>query len=262
METENRHWKLPPKRLQLAESAVHVWRAELASVVDDVGDLLSAEERARAQRFASARDRERWVRARGILRALLGRYLDSDASALRFSVGAHGKPALLREPARTDDTGAQLCFNLSHSGDLALYAFAETRVGVDIEVAKPGIDAIALAERVFGRDEVERLQGLSESARAREFLRAWVRHEASLKCHGSRLGARVETRGLWLAELDVSADAAAAVALDKAPTQLCLWEWPASERHDSTPLHQALQHGRGALPTQPASRLARRSDLH
>ncbi len=237
METVNHDWKLPPKRLQLTEASVHVWRADLTAADDSVGELLSADERARVQRFVRARDRERWKQARGILRALLGRYLDSDASSLRFSVGANGKPALLREPARVDDTKFRLCFNLSHSGDLALYAFAETQVGVDVEVSRPGIDATALAERVFGRDEGKRLRGLPESARAREFLRAWVRHEASLKCYGSRLGARAEQRGLWLAELDVGADATAAVALDRAPRQMCLWEWSADENHGSNSLH-------------------------
>jgi 4'-phosphopantetheinyl transferase len=226
-ETTSNHWKPPPKRLQLAEASLHVWRADLGPADDGVDELLSADERARAQRFVSARDRERWTRARGILRALLGHYLDSDAGTLRFSVGARGKPALLHEPARTDAAEARLCFNLSHSQDLALYAFARTQVGVDVEVARPGIDAIALAERVFGHGEGGRLRRLPESARAREFLRAWVRHEASLKCYGSGLGASAGRHGLWLAELEVGTGAAAAVALDRAPRQLCLWEWPA-----------------------------------
>jgi len=232
-ETSSRHWEVPPQRLLLAKSTLHVWRADLTAADDGLRELLSTDERTRAQRFVSAEDRERWVRARGILRALLGRYLDCDASALRFTIGSHGKPALLEESAQTADSNASLCFNVSHSGDLALYAFAEVPVGVDVEVARPGIDAIALAERVFGRGEAERLQRLPNSERDREFLRAWVRHEASLKCRGSRLGAPADRHGLWLVELDVGAAAAAAIAVDGAPRQLSLWEWPAPERHNS-----------------------------
>ncbi|MGD0274027.1 MAG: 4'-phosphopantetheinyl transferase superfamily protein [Gaiellaceae bacterium] len=217
-ETKSHHWKLPPKRLQLAESSVHVWRADLTAADDGVGEFLSADERVRAQRFVFARDRERWVRARGILRALLGRYLDLDAKTLSFTSGPNGKPVLLSE-------SVSLHFNLSHSGDLALYAFARFPVGVDVEVARPGIDAVALAERALGSDEAERLRRLPAGEREREFLRAWVRHEASLKCRGSGLGTRADVSGLWLADVDVGPGAAAAAALDGTPEELCLWDW-------------------------------------
>jgi len=243
IETTSHHWNLPPKRLQLAESSVHVWRADLTTASEDVGELLSADERVRAQRFVFARDRERWVRSRGILRALLGNYLDLDASALRFTIGSHGKPALLAESARSkecddpstqvDDSSARLCFNLSHSEDLTLYAFSRIQVGVDVEVVRPGIDVIALAERAFGHAEAVRLRRLPAPRRSREFLRTWVRHEASLKCRGTRLGARADQRELWLADLDVGPGAAAAIALDETPGQLCLWEWSAPKGHSS-----------------------------
>ena len=228
MKTTNHQWDHPPERLQLADSALHIWLADLTTAGDDVGDFLSADERERAQHFVFEQDRDRWMRARGILRALLGSYLDSDASSLRFSVGAHGKPALLINPTRADDAGARLCFNLSHSGDLALFALSRAPVGVDVEVVRPGIDVIALAERALGHAEAERLRQLPAPKQSLEFLRAWVRHEASLKCRGSGLGARVDKRGLWLADLDVGSGAAAAVALDGTPEKLCLWEWAAA----------------------------------
>jgi 4'-phosphopantetheinyl transferase len=221
-ETKSHHWKLPPKRLQLAESSLHVWRADLSLAGDEPDQLLSEDERARARRLVFARDRERWVRSRGTLRALLGSYLDLDASALRFSLGAHGKPALSGE--------SDIHFNLSHSGDLALYALARLPVGVDVEFARPGIDVIRLAERALGHAEAERLRRLPAPRRNSEFLRAWTRHEASLKCRGGGLGADVDQPGLWLTDLDVGPGGAAAVALDGTPEELCLWEWAAAAR--------------------------------
>jgi 4'-phosphopantetheinyl transferase len=217
-ETTNHHWKLPPKRLRLAESSIHVWRADLTAADDGVGELLSSDERERGQRFVFAKDRERWLRARGILRALLGIYLDLDASELRFTTGPHGKPALL-------SGSVSLHFNVSHSEDLALYAFAKIPVGVDVEIERPGIDAIALAERAFDRDQADRLRRLPAGERERAFLRVWVRHEASLKCRGDGLGAYLDQSGLWLTDIDVGSGAAAAVALDGTPEELCLWEW-------------------------------------
>lgn len=133
-EMKSNLWKLPTRRLQLAESSLHVWRADLSAAFDAAAELLSADEKERAQRFAFASDRERWLRARGILRALLGSYLDLDPSSLRFSAGTHGKPALVVETGRTGSSSADLHFNLSHSGGLALYAFSSSEVGVDVEV--------------------------------------------------------------------------------------------------------------------------------
>jgi 4'-phosphopantetheinyl transferase len=218
MNRTDHQWQHPPKRLRLPESSLHVWRADLEVVDDEIGELLSADERLRARRFVFENDRTRWTRSRGILRALLGRYLDLDPKTLRFTSGPNGKPALLGE-------SVSLHFNLSHSDGLALYAFARSRVGVDVEVARPDIDAIALAERALGEDEAERLRRLPAGERDREFLRAWARHEAALKCRGGGLGKRADVHGLWLTDLDAGPETAAAVAFEATPGELCLWEW-------------------------------------
>jgi 4'-phosphopantetheinyl transferase len=221
---------------------VHVWRADLTAVGDDLTRLLSSDERARAQRFLHAHSGQLWKRARGVLRALLGGYLGIDPSILRFAVGEHGKPTLLADalgarrtlgsvggPLAQQPNAASLSFNLSHSGALALYAFARERaVGVDVEVAKRPIDELAIAARVFGPESAQCLETLKPPIRKREFLRAWVRHEAALKCVGTGVGRSAgSSRGqLWVAELDLGWQAAAAVALERPPDELCRWEWP------------------------------------
>ncbi len=189
------------------------------AVADELSELLCDEERARAERLVSERDRRLWTRSRGVLRALLGLYLQRDPSALRFSSGPHGKPAL--EPAGPS-------FNLSHSGQLALFAFTERRaVGVDVEVARRPIDELALAARVFGPEEAMRLEGLDRAARRREFLRMWTRHEAALKCRGAGIGeSRSGASQLWIAELEVGHDAVGAVALERPAAGLHCWDWP------------------------------------
>jgi 4'-phosphopantetheinyl transferase len=205
------------------DGAVHVWRVDLDTVDAGLEELLSPAECERAARMLSERDRQLWARARGLLRALLGRYLPADPASFRLAIGAQGKPALA-ELAPT-----RLSFNLSHSGQLALYAFAEdSAVGVDVEVDRRAIDEPAIAARALGAAEAQRLQSLDPPARRHEFLRAWTRHEATLKCHGTGIGAsssNAHAHPLWIAELELGTHAAGAVAVDGRVRELCCWDW-------------------------------------
>src|ERR1700722_10873160 len=79
---------------------IHVWQASLDRAIDAVGRLepaLSPDEKARADRFHFMNDRNRFVVARGVLRELLGRYLQQNPESLAFSYGPHGKPSLSGE---------------------------------------------------------------------------------------------------------------------------------------------------------------------
>jgi 4'-phosphopantetheinyl transferase len=218
-----------------------VWRADLSAVADDLGGFLSPAERARAARMSRERDRQLWTRAHGVLRVLLGRYLGSDPRTLRIGPERHGKPALLDDPhwstpegqpSRAETAGAissRLVFNLSHSGQLALFAFAETgSVGIDVEVARRRVNEVGIAERMLGAVEAKRLSALDPSAREREFLRLWARHEAKLKYWGTGLADQAigtSKREPWVTELDVGPRAAAAVAAEDAPRELRCWDW-------------------------------------
>ncbi len=226
--TDSAHdaWALGPAQPQLAREVVHVWRADLDAISDQVGESLCAQERARAARMVRERDRLLWARSRGVLRALLARYLDEDAAALRFVSGPHGKPAL--EP-RASAAAPSISFNLSHSGALALYALApDAPVGIDVEVPRRQIDVLGVAARTFDAEQVARLRTLEGADRQREFLCAWVRHEAELKCLGLGLGASDgagEHPRPWVADLDVRSPAAGAVAAQFEPRELRCWDW-------------------------------------
>lgn len=222
-------WAPGPTGPALAGGDVHVWRVELANVEPALVELLDAEERERAARLASPRDRATWPRARGVLRALLAAYLDAEPQALRFALGPHGKPRL---------AGEQLCFNLSHSGELALYAITRAGpVGVDVELAQPRgsareRDVDAIARRAFGDDVARSLASLAPPLRERELLRLWTRHEAELKRRGTGIGGRSPRRDTapWLAELDVGPRGAAALACSSPPHELRCWDWPPAAR--------------------------------
>lgn len=230
-------WPLAPSHPRLTEGAVHVWSAELTAIDDGLTELLSEEELARAARLLSDRDRLMWARARGLLRALLGRYLELEPSELRFGAGRHGKPMLLEQASRAslDPRGEgasspKLAFNLSHSGPLALYAFSTAgEVGIDVESDRRQIDEVALAGRMLAEHEATRLRALTDPAvRRREFLQAWTRYEAELKCAGTGIGAGspgASGQAPWVRNLELPDGAAGAVACATEPRELCCWAW-------------------------------------
>lgn len=163
----------------LGKAEVHVWRLPAAA-----GDLsafeqiLSEEERQRASRFAFAEPRERYIRARGCLRSLLAAYVGARPDGLELTAGRYGKPRLTR-PA------SDIHFNLSHSGNAVLLAFARRRhVGVDVERLQRRVDWQAVAGRFFEEREVADLQSLPDGVRRDAFFRAWTRKEAFLKATG------------------------------------------------------------------------------
>lgn len=215
---------------------VHVWSADLSSVPSWVAGLLDVEERERAARVAAPVSRDRWVAARGLLRVLLGERTGLDPASLRFDSGRYGKPSL---------AGSEIGFNVSHSDDRVLYAISSgIEVGVDIEVASRGVDErravrrddVAVARRVLGEAVAKHLEGLPESRRPGAFLRAWVAHEARVKCLGLGLGAALDADGgrpsrgaeevrPWTCELDVGSGAYAALAALGAPVAVIQTEW-------------------------------------
>jgi len=198
---------------------VDVWRADLATASEAERALLSDAERERAARFVRAEDERRWASARGVLRAVLGATLGADPRELRFAAGPHGKPAL----------SGRLRFNLSHSADLVLVAVTLDReVGVDVELPRRAVDHVAIARKVLGAAEAERLRALDPPDREREFLRAWVRWEAVLKCHGTGIGGAAERPAgpdPWTCDLDPGPPAAAALAVEGGPCELRLLRW-------------------------------------
>lgn len=148
---------------------VEVWSVALDEAPDGLAALLSAPERARAQRLAAP---DRWVAARAALRLVLAERLGTAPARVAFEEGPHGKPAV-----------AGLRFNLSHSGATALIAVAdEAEVGVDVERTNRRSHAI---ERTLTAGE---RAGLDGGDRHLQLLRIWCRKEALAKALGRGLG--------------------------------------------------------------------------
>jgi 4'-phosphopantetheinyl transferase len=173
---------MPELARALPAGAIDVWHLACTPAHADL-DLLDPTEAERAARFLSADKRVQFIAGRAQLRAILAGYLGLGAKEVRFEYGEHGKPTLA---AGTGD----LAFNLSHSHDRGLLAIttgADLRLGVDIELARPGRRFGGIATRFFAAQEARALLELPAARQPAAFYRAWTRKEAYLKAWGTGL---------------------------------------------------------------------------
>jgi 4'-phosphopantetheinyl transferase len=166
-----------------AAGKVEIFSFSLALPPDELqrlGRVLSAEERARAERLIDPERRDRFVAGRGLLREKLSHFVGEKPEMLRIESGENGKPFL------GGDCGENLRFNLSHSGDLALLAVASrVEVGIDLEEVQDDRPLRELALRFFSIRERETLLSLPPHDLSAAFYRCWTRKEAYLKGRGA-----------------------------------------------------------------------------
>ena len=176
-------WSPSPASFILSPGEVHVWRACLVpdgEVLDRLEVVLAPQERLRANQFAFAKDRDKFIAGRAILRQLLGAYLGRPPGELILESGPYGKPVL-----RTKAPDWWIRFNLSHAHNVALYAFARGReLGVDLERIQPDFPGHEVAEHFFSAGELSELRGLPAEMRAQGFFTCWTSKEAYLKACG------------------------------------------------------------------------------
>jgi len=216
-------WKSASVHPTLKPGEVHVWCADLAKVnPDKFRAVLSPTEWIRAEHFHFERDCARFVAGRGLLRTILGRYLDMDPREIRFTQGAHGKPEL-------EGTDSSLQFNLSHSGDLMLLAVTHARaVGIDLEFMRDDVPFQTLADYYFEPEDAWHLRLLPPDERAGKFYDLWTSTEAQLKASGQGIGhgLKVLESDRWsLLKLTPAAGYAAALAVEGGDFQLECWSW-------------------------------------
>jgi len=153
------------------------------AAVGEFGQCLSDEERFRASRFVFERDRRRFIVGRARLRHLLASWLGVQPDAVELAYGPRGKPALCGRFAESD-----LHFNVSHSEDVAVYAFSHGReVGIDVEAVRVLRDADDIAARFFSSRENEAYLALDPRDRPLGFFNCWTRKEAFIKALGDGL---------------------------------------------------------------------------
>jgi len=190
--------------LSLPEDEVHLWSVDLAAVAEAEPrwkQILSEDEQARASRFHFSKDRQDFTATRALLRMILAGYVHSDPTELVFGYSHKEKPSL--SSPRSD---SQVEFNVSHSGAIALLAFARGRLlGVDVEQLRENFDHETIARRFFSEQEQRQLAMLAPPERYDAFFRCWTRKEAYIKAQGSGLSLPLHQFDVSLKPGDVNA---------------------------------------------------------
>ncbi len=188
---------------------VHIWRIDLAKPGNS--ELLSADERDRANRFRFATHRDRYISGRSSLRTILARFVETAPGQLIFEYTQFGKPFLADSRVR---------FNLSHSEDLAVLAVTFDReIGVNVERIRQQKDILDVAERYFATPEREALRSLPVSDRAAGFYRCWTRKEAYIKARGDGLSLDLNSFVVSL----LPQEPAALLAANDGPEEVSRW---------------------------------------
>lgn len=269
-------WGLPPTVPILDDDEVQVWRAFLDVAPERVMALhhtLTTDERERAERFRFPIDRARFIAARGLLRAIIARYLDREPGTIRFQYSTAGKPSLREE------AGSGIRFNLSHADGIALYAVARFRaVGVDIEGIRADMASDRIAERFFSPREVATLRALHPDLQRDAFFRCWTRKEAYVKARGTGITSTLDqfdvslapdepamilenreagaARHRWsLHHLTPGPGYVGAVALESERHTLTCWQWQEpSDLHQRDMFDEPGHSGRGTMETEDTGR--------
>lgn len=200
----------------LGPEAIQVWRVRLdvqQPLEEDFFATLSPDEQQRAGQFRFQADRRHFIAARGSLRVLLGKFLDTPPHRLCFDYGPKGKPSL-----RT--ASLPVHFNVAHCQDVAVCAFAlGCQVGTDIEKVRlvPGFEQIARS--YFSSSEFAQLMSVRKDLRPKYFLQFWTYKEACAKAIGAGLSAPLD-----MFELNVFPDGSARLAsFNGAPATAPSW---------------------------------------
>lgn len=214
----NTIWQLPEIQVSLSDHELHIWKSSLnvdGQRFQFLKSLLSCDEQSRAERFYFVKDKNQFIVGRGVLRVLLGNYLDTDPQKVKFYYNEFGKPFLENQFSKNN-----LKFNLSHSKDMLVMAFAKNvDVGIDIEYVRSDIDVLRLARHFFSQREVSELLSISSYLMNDAFFNCWTRKEAFIKAKGQGLS-------IPLDKFDVSlspGEPAKLIRLHDNPNEIAEW---------------------------------------
>lgn len=172
-------WKKTKQPQKITENSAHVWATSLLKTEEEISsfwEVLNQEEQERAKRFLSEKHQNNFIVSRGVLRTLLGTYLNLAPEKIVFQKNLYGKLSLENN---------LISFNLAHSHEIVLYAFTlKKHIGVDIEFIRENIPFKEIANRFFSPREIAELFSLPPKKQIQAFFNCWARKEAFIKAIG------------------------------------------------------------------------------
>jgi len=189
----------PTNVATLANGEVHAWYVSIDALDGDKVErcevVLSADERARRDRFVFGKDRDLYQVAHALVRTTLSRYADVDPTLWRFATNRYGRPDII-----LPDATPSLRFNLSHTPGMAICAVALDReVGVDVEDLQRRKVNLSIAHHYFSSREVADLMSLPEHRQQDAFFDYWTLKESYIKARGMGLSIPLDQFSFHLA---------------------------------------------------------------
>jgi len=155
---------------------IHVWRVKISEGIkflNDFPSILNIGEKEKAASYKNERDKNRSIISRGVLRMLIGKYINLAPKKIEF------EKALDHKPFVGNTAGVDLHYNVSHSGDWILIAVAENAIGIDIEEVDRNFDYREILTACFSDAESNYIH---QSLQPQEsFYTLWTRKEALIK---------------------------------------------------------------------------------
>jgi 4'-phosphopantetheinyl transferase len=224
--------------LSLGDDVIEVRHAPGDGITPGLLALLSPEERAKADRFAFADDRDGFVAAHALLRATLSDFFARPPQDWTFVTGAWGKPRV-----DATDGSARLCFNLSHTrGHVAVAVALDREVGVDVERIAPARADEEVARQLFAPAEFAAFQEELKAERAEAFFDVWTLKEAYIKAVGLGVALPLKDFAFTRSPLRISF----APALDDTPSR---WLFRRFRPAPDVAMALAARRGPGAEPS-------------
>lgn len=173
---ENPHWEPGASIPVDFESQIRIHKIYIPENLNQIPnyfELLSIEEKIRANKYIQLKDSQRFIIARGILKQLASQYLHIPASEITICIGPNKKPYIRSSSIKPLD------YNISHSGNWIIIAFGLGNFGIDIEQIQTTFNYESLLPVCFSQIEQDYITNHSISREL--FYRLWTRKESMVK---------------------------------------------------------------------------------
>lgn len=164
----------------IKEDEIHVWNVSFLDFSNEIAfltNVLSPDEIERARAYKLLADQHRFILGRGLLKYLIAKYLNIQIQDVQILYGLWGKPCITPKK--------RLYFNISHSGNYALYAFTRRyEVGIDLEYINTNMALDEIVTTIFSKEDLTYWETLGKQDKIYMFFKYWVYKEAFLKAKG------------------------------------------------------------------------------
>lgn len=160
---------------------------------DDFLQILDKKEIIKYNNILSAKDREKFLFSRYVLKKILSRYTDQEMIKIRFEYNSFGKPLI---------PNSFLNFNLSHSDNFLVVGISDKEIGIDIENIK--LIDLGMAKIFCTNKELQQINNSADKYYI--FFQLWTLKESFIKNIGKGLSFNIK-------DLDFNLDNLSAIQL-------------------------------------------------